>query len=65
MWDSSWFCQGRWVDLGSVVQVSGVEALDEMLLARLAGGYTPLWCCGYYIYPLSTVVYLFVFLAWV
>lgn len=36
------------------------EALDGDAFGTAGGGgYTPLWCCGYYIYPLlSTVVYL-------
>ena len=67
MRNSSCFYQGRWVDLGSVVQVSGVEALDGDAFGTAgSGGYTLYefltglwWCCGYYIYPLlSAVVYL-------
>ena len=36
------------------------EELDGDAFGTVGGGgYTPLWCCGYYIYPLlSTVVYL-------
>ena len=68
MRDSSCGTQGRWVDLGSVVQVSGVGALDGMLLARPAVVdipfmmalrllYIPVVECG--------CLSVFMFLAWV
>lgn len=41
--NSSCFCQGRWVDLGSVVQVSWGRRWTEMLLARLAVVDIPLY----------------------